>query len=385
MALHIRWFLSFVLVWVLILATACGQQPPQVSDPSLPDVSDVSEQTSSSNYPTEVTTTTTEVTTTTAESTTTATTVDTTAKVTTTTSATTTATTTVTTTSTAVTTAPTTAPTQTTTASTTDTTTVTTTVRTTTTTAAPTHAPDAHPGEEWELFWSDEFNGTTLDESIWTVETGARNDCIQKRENVEVKDGHCYLWVKREEGKYAYSSGSMNSASKFSFQYGRLEFRAKLPYGQGVWPAFWTMGNSYIGAGDERGWPSCGEIDIMELRGAGNEAEKYNLTSNHMIFGTIHWGENRSVHKEVSKWKIIFTGFPADYYHIYAIEWDETSITWYLDDVAYQTISLDDPTMGNAFKQPHWLIVGTGASGASENSPLPQSLCVDYVRVYKKK
>ena len=374
MTLHIRCFLSFALVCVLVLATACGQQPPQVSDPSLPAESDVSDQPGSSTDTTTATTatateetttaTTVESTTTTAKSTTVTTTDTTTA------APTTAPLTTVTTTTTVVTTATT----RITTVSTTDTTTVTTTVRTTvtTTTPQPTHAPDAHPGDEWELYWSDEFEGNTLNENNWSIEVGARNDCVQKRENVEVKDGNCYLWVKREEGKYAFSSGSLNSASKFSFPYGRLEVRAKMPYGQGVWPAFWTMGNHYIGAGDEQGWPHCGEIDILEMRGVGNESEK-DLTANQMV------------HKESSNWKLVLNGHPADFYHIYAIEWDEHSITWFVDDKAFHTVSLDDPTMGDSFQHPHWIIMGVGVSGGSENTPAPQSLCVDYVRVYKKK
>lgn len=382
MTLHSRRFLSFALVCVLVLATACGQQPPQVSDPSLPAESDVSDQPGSSTDTTTATTatateettaaTTVESTTTTAKSTAVTTTDTTTA------APTTAPLTTVTTTTTAVTTATT----RITTVSTTDTTTTTTV--TTTTTTHPTDAPDAHPGEEWELYWSDEFEGNALNENNWSIEVGARNDCVQKRENVEVKDGNCYLWVKREEGKYAFSSGSLNSASKFSFQYGRLEFRAKMPYGQGIWPALWTMGNHYIGAGDERGWPRCGEIDILEMRGVGNESEK-DLTANQMVLGTLHWGENRNVHEESSNWRIVLNGHPADYYHIYAIEWDEHSITWFVDDKAYHTVSLDNPTMGDAFQHPHWLIMGVGVSGGSANTPAPQSMCVDYVRVYKKK
>ncbi|MBQ4333064.1 MAG: glycoside hydrolase family 16 protein [Clostridia bacterium] len=380
--------LAGVLLVALLLSAACGKTPDKPVDPdvSAPLVSDVSEDGSKDESKDSTTESTAENTT---ESTTGAdTTVGSQSDVSTTRTAPTTTTSTTQTITTTTTVAPTTGTTQTvtTTQSTTTTTqsTTTTTTTVTTTTTQPTHAPDAHPGDEWELYWSDEFEGNTLNEEYWSIEGGVRNDCVQKRENVEVKDGNCYLWVKREEGKYAFSSGSLNSASKFSFQYGRLEFRAKMPYGQGVWPALWTMGNHYIGAGDEQGWPHCGEIDILEMRGVGNESEK-DLTANQMVLGTLHWGENRSVHEESSNWKLVLNGHPADFYHIYAIEWDEHSITWFVDDKAFHTVSLDDPTMGDSFQHPHWIIMGVGVSGGSGNTPAPQSMCVDYVRVYKKK
>jgi len=381
--------LAGVLLVALLLSAACGKTPDKPVDPdvSAPLVSDVSEDGSKDESKDSTTESTAENTT---ESTTGAdTTVGSQSDVSTTRTAPTNTTSTTQTITTTTTVAPTTGTTQTvtttqSTTTTTQSTTTTTTTVTTTTTTHPTDAPDAHPGEEWELYWSDEFEGNTLNEEYWSIEGGVRNDCVQKRENVEVKDGNCYLWVKREEGAYPFSSGSLNSASKFSFQYGRLEFRAKMPYGQGVWPALWTMGNHYIGAGDERGWPHCGEIDILEMRGVGNESEK-DLTANQMVLGTLHWGENRSVHEESSSWRIVLNGHPADYYHIYAIEWDENAITWFVDDKAFHTVPLDDPTMGDAFQHPHWLIMGVGVSGGSGNTPAPQSMCVDYVRVYKKK
>ena len=377
---YIKLWMAVCLCVMLILATACGQQPPQVSDPSLPNVADVSEQTGSSNDLSDetTTTTTTEVTTTTTENTTTE---GTTAKVTTTTAT--------STTTTASTTVPTTATTTVTTATTTVTTIVTTTTTTTkqtTTTTRPTDAPDAHPGEEWTLIWSDEFNGTELDTDIWYVEYGLKGSTKLMKENVAVVDGNCVLTVKREQvGEYEITGASLHTWRNFNFQYGRLEFRAKLPYGQGVFPALWTMGDSYWTASDANAWPACGEIDVMEMIGSGTEEEKYDLLPNQKVSGTAHWGTDRDHHRRDGRDYIINSGFPSDYYHVYAIEWDEESIVWYVDDVAYQQVNLDAPNMGNSFHQPHWIIMNIVMNGLGAVAPLPQSMYVDYVRVYQKK
>lgn len=369
--------LVFSLALVLLFATACGQKPPAVSDVSVPAESDLSEQPSSSADVSDESTTT-EVTTTTAE-TTTATTEDTTAKVTTTTASTTT---------TAAITVPTTATTTVTTTTTTVTTTVTTTTTTkqTTTTTRPTDAPDAHPGEEWTLIWSDEFNGTELDTDTWYVENGEKGSTKLMKENVAVVDGNCVLTVKREQvGEYEITGASLHTWRNFNFQYGRLEFRAKLPYGQGVFPALWTMGDSYWTASDTDAWPACGEIDVMELIGSGAEEEKYDLNPNKKVSGTLHWGTDRDHHRRDGKDYLINSAFPADYYHVYAIEWDEEAIVWYVDDVAYHRVTLDKPNMGDSFHQPHWIIMNIVMNGLGAVSPLPQSMYVDYVRVYQKK
>lgn len=266
---------------------------------------------------------------------------------------------------------------------------------TTTTTAAPTKPtdyPDKHPGSQWKLIWSDEFGGTALDRSKWNIEDGGGNSSyIKKASNVKVEGGKCVLTLIRDNSTagYEYSGASITTAHKFSFQYGRLEFRAKLPYGQGVWPALWTMGDYYLTTSDQLGWPRCGEIDVMELLGKGGAEDENIRRENKKVTGNLHWGANRDVHQENGSYLFLKDSASMSY-HLYAIEWDEKEIVWYVDDVETNRVSLDDPTMLDSFHQKHWIIMNV-AMGNFEpyfpdaRTPVPQSMYVDYVRVYQKK
>ena len=251
------------------------------------------------------------------------------------------------------------------------------------------------PGDEWELYWNDEFDGKTLDTTKWTCESGTTTIYIEKEENVTVQGGNLILTARNADpstnkGK-KFTTGAVNTGDKFSFQYGRLEFRARLPYGEGVHPGLWTMGNYYRTTNDELGWPRCGEIDVMELVGAGGEADQYTESYNRRTTCNLHWGANRDEHREIGTTSYyIQDGSLADDYHVYACEWDEESITFYFDDIKIAEKKLNDPDMGDAFKQPHWIIMSfsldsKGQHIADETTPLPQSMYVDYVRVYKKK
>lgn len=270
------------------------------------------------------------------------------------------------------------------------TTTATTTQAPTTTTKKPTTTTTAAPKKEWELFWSDEFDGDKLDMSKWNIETGSTGTVIKKRDNVKVENGDCVITLRRDNptADIAYSSAYVTTAYNFSFCYGRLEFRAKLPVGQGVWPALWTLGDNYLEiANDEKGWPLCGEIDVMELVGSSNPQNPFD---NKKILGTLHWGPNRDSHQQ-AHYALILGESPADDYHIYAVEWDENEMVWYVDDRAYLRVKLDDPTMGSAFMQKHWIIMNINLNGNdgynkfNDTTPETASMYVDYVRVYKEK
>ena len=251
------------------------------------------------------------------------------------------------------------------------------------------------PGDEWELFWSDEFNGTTVDESKWNYEEGKGDFYTENRENVVVRDGNLIITARHADPKenrgLNFSTGAINSSHKFSFQYGRLEFRARLPYGEGVWPALWTMGDYYLTTSDEKGWPVCGEIDVMEMVGAGTDADKYQQVQNKQHTSGLHWGKDRENHKEIGAVKHrVSDGILADAYHVFAIEWDEESIKFFFDDEMCTEVFLSDPTMLNSFHQKHWIIINLALYNyepyiADDTTPLPQSMFVDYVRVYKKK
>ena len=251
------------------------------------------------------------------------------------------------------------------------------------------------PGDEWELFWSDEFSGNTLDTSKWSYEVGKAGIYTEKAENVTVQNGNLILTARHANPKdnqgLNFTTGAVNSAHKFSFQYGRLEFRARLPYGEGVFPALWTMGDYYLTTSDEKGWPRCGEIDVMEFIGGGSEAEKYTDPANKLSTCNLHWGVNRDAHKAIGTTNAkIMDGIWADAYHIFAIEWDEKSIKWYRDDRLIIERDINDPDMLDSFHQKHWIIINVALCDfepdiANATTPLPQSMYVDYVRVYKKK
>lgn len=278
----------------------------------------------------------------------------------------------------------------TTTTATTTVTTTTTTVVTTTTTRRPTTTTTAAPAKEWELYWSDEFEGNALDRSKWNIETGTNGPIVKDPNNVKVEDGNCVITIEKDHPRdgYQYSSAYVTTAGKFSFCFGRLEFRAKLPTGQGMWPALWTMGDNYFTLGnDEVAWPRCGEIDVMEL--VGTSGESGNPFANKTVWTTLHWGPSRDAHEEAHKETLIFSSLSEEY-HTYAIEWDEQKIVWFVDDKELMTVTLDDPDMGMAFIQKHWLIMNInlyewGNTAFNEFTPELAHMYVDYVRVYKEK
>jgi len=167
----------------------------------------------------------------------------------------------------------------------------------------------------YALVWSDEFDGTSVDASKWTFETGNLNVNAEKEyyqaQNAAVSNGNLVITAKKElVGGQPYTSARMNTLGKFSQTYGRIEARIKLPMGQGMWPAFWMLGTNI----NTVSWPQCGELDIME-----------HINADNTIYGTMHWNNNGHV-----QYGSTTTSTPAEY-HIYAIEWDANEIRWYVD------------------------------------------------------
>ena len=171
------------------------------------------------------------------------------------------------------------------------------------------------------LVWSDEFNGNSLDTSKWTCEigngsSGWGNNELQyytdRAENVSVYDGALHITARNESyNGYNYTSARLKTESKFYFKYGHVEARLAIPSGQGIWPAFWTLGQD-IGS---VGWPSCGEIDIMEAINAENK-----------VYGTTHWNAGGHVNYGNSSGV-----FDITQYHVYTLDWDEQYIRMYVD------------------------------------------------------
>lgn len=240
----------------------------------------------------------------------------------------------------------------------------------------------------WNLAWSDEFggpNGSGLDPTKWILEVGGGGWGNQELEyytnrlqNASVEDGHLVIRAQRE--KYQgndYTSARLKTQGKFSQTYGRFEARMKIPYGQGLWPAFWMMGDDI----DTADWPGCGEIDIME--NVGKEPS--------MVHGTIH-GPGYAGDGGIGTDYTLPRGKRfADDFHVFAVEWEPSAIRFYVDDDLYGTRTRADLPQGRkwVFDHPFFLLVNVAVGGGWPGSPdattvFPQTMLVDYVRVYRR-
>jgi beta-glucanase (GH16 family) len=227
----------------------------------------------------------------------------------------------------------------------------------------------------YQLVWSDEFNGTGVDGSKWNIDIGNPNVNNEKESyqaaNATVAGGNLVITARQQnvgDGQ-PYTSAKLNTSGKFSVQYGRIEARIKLPMVQGTWPAFWMLGTNI----NSVNWPDCGEIDIME-----------HVNTSNTILGTMHWnGGNGHVQYGSST-----TTTPGDY-HIYAVEWDSSSIRWFVDNTLYVTGNIQNNINNTgAFQLPFYIILNLAMGGdlpgnTIDNNSLPTTMMVDYVRVYK--
>ena len=228
----------------------------------------------------------------------------------------------------------------------------------------------------YQLVWSDEFNGTSVNTSNWVFETGGGgwgNNELEyyQSSNATVSNGNLVITAKKQTvGSNQYTSARMKTQGKHQFTYGRIEARIKMPLGQGLWPAFWMLGAN-IGS---VGWPKCGETDIME-----------HINTDNKIYGTIHWYVNGHVSYGGNT-----TTTPASY-HVYGVIWDTNSIQWQVDGVTYVTANIaNNINNTGAFHLPFFIILNMAVGGnwpgnTIDNSKLPASMYVDYVRVYQLK
>jgi beta-glucanase (GH16 family) len=227
----------------------------------------------------------------------------------------------------------------------------------------------------YQLIWADEFNGSSLNTANWNVDVG--NPGVNSEQeyyqasNVTETGGNLVITAQNQSvAGQPYTSGKIDTYGKFSTTYGRIEARIALPMVQGMWPAFWMLGNS-INTGTS--WPQCGEIDIMEQ-----------VNTNNTILGTMHWYDNGDASYGGST---STDNTPADF-HIYAVEWTSTGINWYVDDNLYFSgNTTNDINNTGAFQDPFYIIlnlaVGGTLSGSTVNTgALPTSMLVDYVHVY---
>ncbi|OLF74645.1 glycosyl hydrolase family 16 [Pseudoalteromonas haloplanktis] len=199
----------------------------------------------------------------------------------------------------------------------------------------------AQPVSDWQMVWSDEFDGTSIDANKWNFELncagGGNNEkqCYtDSEENAFIKDGVLNIVaLPAEEGaEKPYTSARLNTRYNADFTYGRFEMRAKLPSGQGSWPAFWMMPTDEVYGT----WPRSGEIDILEAVNLKTVAEDGTVEAN--IHGTLHYGREWPNNSSSGKAYALPEGMnPADDFHTYAIEWQEGEIRWYVDGYLYAT------------------------------------------------
>ena len=236
--------------------------------------------------------------------------------------------------------------------------------------------------QERELVWSDEFNGDALDLTSWNFELGdgCPNLCgwgnnerqVYTKENHRLEDGKLIITAKKEGDRY--TSTRITTQGKHEFQYGRMEARAKVAVGQGIWPAFWMLGSDI----KEVGWPACGEIDILEY--VGREED--------MVYTTLHVpaGHGDSAFSKKTKFEDIEEG-----YHVYAAEWSPEQIEFFVDDQSVFVYNPEDKTKAVwPFDQPFYFILNLAIGGnfggpEVDDSIFPQEYAIDYVRVYELK
>ena len=240
----------------------------------------------------------------------------------------------------------------------------------------------------WQLTWSDEFEGTSgqsPDPTKWTFDIGTGSNGWGNQElqyytnrvqNVAT-DGSGNLVITALKENYngsQYTSARIKTKGKFNQQYGRFEARLKTPYGQGVWPAFWMLGNNF----ENVGWPNCGEIDIMELRGQ--------LPST--INGTIH-GPGYSGANPISGSYTLYNSRFDTEFHLFAVEWDAQKIDFFVDGFLYKRISKNEVPGEWVFDQAFFMILNVAIGGNYVGLPnnnttiFPQKMTIDYVRVYQ--
>jgi beta-glucanase (GH16 family) len=242
----------------------------------------------------------------------------------------------------------------------------------------------------WQLVWSDEFsrpNGSSPDSTKWGFDIGNGsggwgNNQLEydtsRTNNARIQSSNLVIEAHSESySNFNYTSARMKTQGKWSWAYGRIEGRIKLPRGQGIWPAFWMLGTNIPSVG----WPTCGEIDIMENIGKTSELSK--------AYGTIH-GPGYSGGSGIGGTYTLPGGAAlADDYHLYAVEWTTNQIKWFVDSTQYFSATPTNLPGGTTwvFTAPQFIILNVAVGGNWPGYPdgttvFPQQMLVDYVRVY---
>jgi beta-glucanase (GH16 family) len=247
------------------------------------------------------------------------------------------------------------------------------------------NTPTTYPGKQ--LVWSDEFESDSLDLTSWTHEIGdgCPNNCgwgndeleYYRPDNTFMRDGNLVIEARRQSfGGRDYTSSRIVTKGKRQFKYGRIDIRAVLPEGQGIWPALWMLGANI----DAVGWPATGEIDIMEL--TGDQPGR--------VLGTVHYGSSVAQHQYTGSSKFLAGGdkFSREY-HVFSLDWQQDKIEFLVDDEIFFTVT---PASLNGqpypFNKNFFFIFNVAVGGElpgppNANTPFPQRMIVDFVRVFQ--
>jgi beta-glucanase (GH16 family) len=238
---------------------------------------------------------------------------------------------------------------------------------------------------EYGLIWQDEFDGPAGElpnTERWQFDIGtdwgnAQLEQTTNRPTNVSLDGEGNLAITAREEEFAgqdYTSGRIKTKDLFERAWGRFEARIKVPVGQGIWPAFWMLGADI----DDVNWPNCGEIDIMEYRGQ----------EPRVLFGSIHGPGHAGDNAVNSRHELAQGGFHLGF-HIFSIDWSAERIVWQVDGFTYHTVKPADlpPGASWVYNHPFFLLLNVAVGGRwvgdpDENTLFPQTMLVDYVRVY---
>jgi len=241
-------------------------------------------------------------------------------------------------------------------------------------------APSTYQG--MNLVWSDEFSGKTINPLVWNYDIGGSgwgNNELEyytnSSKNAFVTNGYLVIEARKETYKTNnYTSARLLSKDKKSFTYGRIDFRAKLPKGQGIWPALWMLGSNI----STKSWPACGEIDIMEL--LGHEPQK--------TYGTIHWGAAGGPSTHIGGNYSLSSQTFSDSFHVFSLLWETTKLSFLIDNIPFFSADKSQVNGDNPFDKPFFFIMNVAVGGNWPGNPdittiFPQRMIVDYVRVFQ--
>lgn len=247
------------------------------------------------------------------------------------------------------------------------------------------------PGSRWQVVWADEFEDDSLDPAKWkrqVVEAGRFNSEWQRYTDSESNAylaGGCLIIRAIHEGDMhgpgQYTSARLHTPPEHGWRYGKIAARIQLPYGQGIWPAFWMLGANIDENGGDTPWPQSGEIDILEMYGSRDNA---------VVEANIHYAGKSGAHANMGAVGTrLEQGIFADNFHVFEIEWDADSIRWSVDGRQFASTPISSDEFSE-FHEPFFILLNVAVGGESagpvdDTTRFPQTMYVDWVRVYQER